>query len=97
MRAFVSYTHDDLDIAKEVASVLEAQQIAADWDRNIQPGTAFTDAIKSRILHSHVFVPLITERSQRRPWIHQETGYAMALNIPVLPLVFGTVDDSIPR
>jgi len=96
IRAFVSYTHGDVHLAKEVGAILARQQVTADWDRNIQPGTAFTDSIKSRILHSHIFVPLITAKSQHRPWIHQETGYAMALNIPVLPLVFGEVKSFTP-
>jgi len=30
---------------------------------------------------------LITKSAQERPWVHQETGFAMARNIPILPIV----------
>ena len=36
-------------------------------------------------------MPLITAHAAQRPWVHQETGYAMALNIPVLPVAVDTV------
>jgi hypothetical protein len=49
----------------------------------------FTDGIKSNIANAHVFMPLITENSQKRPWVHQETGYAMGINVPVLPVAVG--------
>jgi hypothetical protein len=45
--------------------------------------------IKTTISYSHVFLPLITESSNSRQWVHQEIGYAVALNIPVLPVAFG--------
>jgi hypothetical protein len=96
VRVFVSYAHEDFAIAERIANVLKHDNVSPDWDRNVEPGTAFTTAIQGRILHSHVFMPLLTEKSHQRPWIHQETGYAMALNIPVLPLVIGEVKDLTP-
>ena len=41
------------------------------------------------------FMPLITDNSSKRPWVHQETGYAMALNIPVLPVAINSVPGEI--
>ena len=29
--------------------------------------------------------------SKKRAWVHEEIGFAMALNIPVLPLSIGTI------
>jgi hypothetical protein len=96
VRVFLSYAHDDFELAAEIAEILINQNVVPDWDRNVEPGTAFTEAIRGRILHSHVFMPLLTKTSHQRPWIHQETGYAMALNIPVLPLVIGEVNQLTP-
>jgi len=93
-RIFLSYSHEDMDKATEVARVLEELGLKPKWDDNIRPGSAFTDAIKGMIAHSHIFMPLITKKSKDRPWVHQETGYAMALNIPVLPLAIGDIPDS---
>jgi len=56
-------------------------------DRNIGAGTPFTDAIKGLITHAHLFIPLITKDANLKPWVHQETGFAMARNIPILPVV----------
>lgn len=85
-RVFVSYSHDDRKLADEVAKILEDQKLVAFYDQMIRPGSAFSDEIKGLISHSHIFMPLLTENSHARPWVHQEIGYAMALNIPVLPV-----------
>ena len=61
-------------------------------DRNIGAGTPFTDAIKGFISHAHLFVPLITKNAQNKPWVHQETGFPMARNIPILPIVLKDAD-----
>jgi hypothetical protein len=87
-RVFLSYSHDDQAIAERVIEALK-KQFEPLWDRHIRPGSAFTESIKGLIVHAHVFMPLITAHSKERPWVHQETGYAMALNIPVLPLAIG--------
>jgi hypothetical protein len=88
-RIFLSYSHEDRPLVENVAHVLEQRGLVPMWDKNIRPGSAFTDAIKGLITHAHIFMPLITPNAKERPWVHQETGYAMALNIPVLPLAVG--------
>lgn len=85
-RVFLSYSHEDAGLAEEVAAILRPRGLEPLYDRHIRPGTAFTEAIKGMIAHAHVFVPLITKNSRTRPWVHQETGYAMALHLPVLPI-----------
>jgi hypothetical protein len=88
-RVFVSYSHRDLEMAEQVVKILNEMGLTPVWDKNIRPGMPFTDEIKNLIGYSHVFMPLITERSKEVPWVHQETGYAMAMNIPVLPVAIG--------
>jgi len=88
-RIFICYSHKDKLLAKKLAEILERKGLNPLWDQNIRPGTAFADEIKGMITHSHIFMPLITKHSMERPWVHQETGYAMALNIPVLPIAIG--------
>jgi hypothetical protein len=89
-RVFLSYSHEDQKLAEGVIAVLK-DQFEPLWDRHIRPGSAFTESIKGLIVHAHVFMPLITPKSKERPWVHQETGFAMALNIPVLPLASGDI------
>jgi hypothetical protein len=88
-RVFISYSREDISLARELDSALAQLGLKPLWDPQIQPGEHFKDQIKTLISHSHLFVPLLTERSQGRPWVHQETGFAIALGIPVLPI---TVD-----
>jgi hypothetical protein len=88
-RIFLSYSHEDRELVSQVARVLEELGLQPLYDRHIRPGSAFNDAIRGLILHAHIFMPVITDRAQERPWVHQETGYAMALNTPILPLAIG--------
>ena len=90
-RAFISYSRKDLDLVRKIVSVLESDGVGvqAVWDQNFAYGYGFHEQIKSFIAHAHVFVPFITRASNRRGWVHQEIGYAMALNIPVLPITLG--------
>ncbi len=86
-RVFVSYSHEDYDLFLDLKRRLEERGLFVLSDQNIGAGTPFTDAIKKLITHAHLFIPLITETAQEKPWVHQETGFAMACNIPILPVV----------
>jgi hypothetical protein len=90
-RIFISYANEDRHLAVKLDDALRGLGIDSLWDKDILPGTQFTDAIKGLISYAHLFMPLITGNSQKRPWVHQETGYAMALNIPVLPVAVNTL------
>jgi len=90
-RVFISYSHEDRKLAVQLNDALRGMKLEPVWDKDIRPGTPFSDAIKRLIANAHLFMPLISENSQQRPWVHQETGYAMAINIPVLPVAFGNL------
>ncbi len=92
IRVFLSYSHDDRNLFRILKAFLEDKKLCVLCDRDISVGTPFTDAIKGLIAHAHVFMPLITASAQKRPWVHQETGYAMAKSIPILPLVTASAD-----
>lgn len=55
-------------------------------DKSFAMGSGFHDQIKNYIAHAHVFMPIITNNSSF--WVHQEIGYAKALDIPVVPVCF---------
>ena len=90
-RVFISYSHEDNALAQSAAEALVQMGHTPVWDKAIRPGAPFTEAIKEFIHHAHIFMPIITENASRRPWVHQETGYAMALNIPILPIAVDSV------
>lgn len=84
-RVFVSYSHDDEALASIVQSSL-ADRAHLMWDRSFRVGRGFDEQIKLYIAHAHVFLPLLTDASTKTGWVHQEIGFAAALNIPVLPI-----------
>ena len=77
-RAFVSYANEDLPFAKAVALAFKRRGVTTFLDRDIPPGADFSDEIREFILSAHLFVPVITEHSNGRPWVHQEIGFAHA-------------------
>jgi hypothetical protein len=93
LRVFISYAHDDWELAGRIAAHLEAQDMMALWDKNFTYGHGFHDQIKVFISYAHIFLPIITKASSSHGWVHQEIGYAMALNVPVLPVTVGKLPD----
>ena len=96
-RVFVSYSHEDRELVGDVISVLQANGLTPMYYAGFAPGSRFLETIKTRIAHAHVFMPVITESSSSRGWVHQEIGYAVALNVPVLPLVKGVLPGEMLR
>ncbi|MBC7248050.1 MAG: toll/interleukin-1 receptor domain-containing protein [Actinobacteria bacterium] len=96
-RVFISYSHEDGDLVEKIVSVLEDAGLRPMWDRDFAFGRGFPEQIRMRIAHAHVFLPLITESSNRRGWVHQEIGYAMALHVPVLPVARGALPGEMLR
>jgi len=89
-RVFISYSHEDRDKVEKIDAVLKDKGLVPVWDKDFSFGIGFPEQIKTFIAHSHVFLPVISAQSSMRGWVHQEIGYAMALNVPVLPLVIGS-------
>jgi len=85
-RVFISYSHDDSRLAEQVQARLRDIGAVPMSDVDIVGGARFSEEIRQRISHAHVFISLLTKNSKGRPWVHQEIGYAMGLAVPVLPL-----------
>lgn len=88
-RVFVSYSRQDRDLVLMIVKILEDNGLKPMWDQDFQHGSGFDDQIKNFIAHAHVFLPVLTKTSDERKWVHHEIGYAMARNIPVLPVAVG--------
>ena len=83
-RIFISYSHNDEALKDKIVKVLEANGLQPMHDEGFAFGEGFPDQIKDYIAHAHVFLPILTKESSG--WVHQEIGYASALNIPVFPI-----------
>ncbi len=92
-RIFLSYCSEDEPYAKSLVKILSEMGLEVFWDHKLTPGNPFTPEIKTTISRSHLFVVLLTKASKERPWVHQETGYAMGVGVPILPIA---ADDTYP-
>lgn len=88
-RLFLSYSHDDIEIADTIRKLLEAPpaEFTILWDNNLSCGRGFHQQIKDFISYSHAFIPIIPTKTDKRNWVNQEIGFAMALNIPIIPIM----------
>jgi len=86
-RVFISYSHEDVELARVIAQVLEENGMVALYDKTgLQVGTGFPQEIINFITHTHVFLPLLTKTSLKRRWVQQEIGYAVASHVPTAPV-----------
>jgi hypothetical protein len=92
-RAFISYSHLDRKAVAVVAEALREVGLMAWSDHDLAAGQGFTEQIQANIAHSHVFIPMLTRRSHRRGWVHQEIGYAVAVKVPCVPLCIGKLPE----
>jgi hypothetical protein len=91
IRVFISYSDEDLELVERIVSILEQDNIMVLWTRKLTGGTEYIEHLKVFIEHAHIFIPVITESSSARGWVHQEIGYAIGLHIPVYPVLLGKV------
>lgn len=92
-RVFISYSHDDAELAQQLRDHLENLGALPMFDLTVDVGYPFTEEIRRQISYAHVFIVLLTANSKDRPWVHQEIGYAMGLRVPILPLAL----DELPQ
>jgi hypothetical protein len=90
-RVFICYARPDKEKATILASILKQNGLIPIYDEELPTGYGFHDGLKKFIAHAHVFLPLITDKSKESRWVHQEIGYALALNIPIIPLTVNTI------
>jgi hypothetical protein len=92
-RFFVSYLHEDVQIAEAIAVALRKLGHRLFWDPKIEPSLLFRDVIQREISRTQFFLPLLTSDALRSTWVQQEIGYAIGANVRVVPIVFDTEDN----
>lgn len=85
-RVFISFSHKEPKLAEKLSDYLESLGLRPMWSPKLAPGQPFTIQIKEEIARSHVLIPILTRNSLDSQWVHQEIGFATALNIPVIQL-----------
>lgn len=70
---FLSYTSENLDLARRIAETLEANGIETWWDKwCISPGDSLRQKIDEGISECTHFLVLLTPQSISKPWVNQE-------------------------
>ena len=86
-RVFISYSHEDADLVRVIAEVIEKSGMEAIYDKKgLHVGSGFPAEIIHFIRHAHIFLPLLTQTSLARRWVQQEIGYAFASHVPTVPV-----------
>lgn len=88
-RVFLCFSHKDSEIRNLVDKHLVSLGMDVGWSGSLLAGARFADQIRDGISRAHLFIPILTKSASRRPWVHQEIGFALGMNIPVLPLAIG--------
>jgi hypothetical protein len=100
-RVFLSYTRDNMDLAKRVAEALEAKGIETWWDKwCISAGDSLRQKIDEGISGCTHFLVLLTPQSIGKPWVNQEmdAGLIRKLNdqCKFLPVRYGLPASLLP-
>jgi hypothetical protein len=83
-RCFLSYDHKDHALGMRLRAALEELGHDVIWDGEIRPGVLWRETLEQMISYAHFVVPLVTPSSQNSAWVHEEVGYALGLNLPII-------------
>ena len=75
-KLFISYSHEDKPIAKQVAEVLSQRGYEVFWDAKIPPGTTFDTYIFQNLEESNAVVVLWSQHSINSDYVKEEAEYA---------------------
>jgi TIR domain/PASTA domain len=84
---FISYASPDRERARLLADGLEHQGWSVWWDREIQPGSAFDDAIEEALNAARCVIVLWSNASVRSDWVKAEAAEAAEKRILVPALI----------
>lgn len=85
-RVFISHSSEDADKVELIKVALKSNGLKPFYSGQFEGGKNFFKEIEKYITHSHIFLPLISESSSTRGWVHQEIGIALALHKPIVPV-----------
>jgi hypothetical protein len=84
---FISYASPDRERARVLASRLEEQGWSVWWDREIQPGRPFDEAIEEALNSASSVIVLWSNASVKSDWVKAEAGEAAEKRLLVPALI----------
>lgn len=85
---FISYVHENRDIAKKLSEFLMDMGVEVWWDTNIQAGTQWSDELESKILETSGLIVLLTEelKAREKSTVFREIEFAKEAGRRLLPI-----------
>ena len=72
-KVFLSYTHENMELARSVAQTLQSKRIDTWWDQwCISAGDSLPQKINDGLGECTHFLVLLTPQSIKKPWVNQE-------------------------
>ena len=94
-RVFISYVHEDKDIAQAVQSLLSStlnieKEVFLSADQTqVLAGHVWLDRIREALQSCELLLLLLSERSINRAWVNFEAGAVWLARKPVIPICIG--------
>lgn len=84
---FISHGSENREDASALSSFLEARGVKT-WiaPRDVRPGMDYSEELQAAIERCIAFVVLVTETSNKSPYVRAETEMAFSLSKPIFPL-----------
>lgn len=95
---FISYSHKDEELAKELCQLLEAEGLECFMSgRDIRSGDPWTEKIRNALVNAQEILLVITSDSIESKWVLCEGGAGWALGKPMVPALLKIEPDSLPE
>lgn len=94
-RVFISYVHEDIDIAQAVQALLSStlnieKEVFLSADQTqVLAGHVWLDRIRDALENCELLLLLLSERSINRAWVNFEAGAVWLARKPVIPICIG--------
>lgn len=87
-KVFISYAHEDANIAESIARIIGEMDIDTFMDvKKISWGNVVLSKVRQALEESQYILVLVSESSLSSQWVPFEVGYAAALRKKILPYV----------
>lgn len=85
-QVFISYTRDDIDVARRFAEAVELQGLTVWWDQEIRSGDAYDEVTEGALREAQAVIVLWSRKSVASRWVRSEATIAQRLGtiVPVM-------------
>lgn len=88
-KIFISYSREQVGIARRLAEELQQAGFAVWWDiSDLKAGVAWERAIETAIKTSQYCLILLTPDSVESEWVRKEYMYAISLQLQIIPILY---------